>query len=601
MSATQYHLSVVASSLLINSDRHDEHNSDDGPKGSEFAMASPVSTAAIVSPTVPSVAIPERQMASSYYPSVVHSISCSAESPPKRPPAAVVVRHTPFNMNRNILLGFYIIVMLLSGNVYLGWALGLREMMFRANAYVWVCEAGEQIPCTRQQELVGNLLVYACTGHFVFSIFAGMLLDYTGPKITACLGQSMKAAGWLLLAFASESFPSYLPAFVLIGGSCDVSNFPLFTICNIFLEKRVIPLCLMGAAAMTSTSIPLAMHATWKYLDQGPEFLVDVCVMYAGLFVGLSMLNAIFLTPWSAMRTTFEEAEGDETAACEQRKHGATDITDSTSSRFRKFVSSENSCIAGVDSEDECALYRQDSSGEPHNGKQPWQFTVVAVPRVAIEDGKLDRERSSYICREVNEFVEDVMFLRTGAADNENNGLQTNGLTAAHEQQHNRTGGPRASVDMTGKPQPASLPLPSSQRRKPMAEKERSFRSYCLDISFLIIVPYFCVAILRTTFISIAAEELFGEAYKAWGKLSGHEVVIVLDDCKTCCFPIEYTAFGLLSHNVRAESICSCFLRFVDSKVGRDVVAVFPKCDGSVRLSLPCNRQRRMSVSGHDM
>eukprot|EP00922_Rhytidocystis_sp_ex-Travisia-forbesii_P033729 GHVS01050105.1.p1 GENE.GHVS01050105.1~~GHVS01050105.1.p1 ORF type:complete len:476 (+),score=45.01 GHVS01050105.1:2-1429(+) len=475
-------------------------------------------------------------------------------------------------------------------------------MMFRADAYVWVCETGEQIPCTRQQELVGNLLVYGSTGQFVFSIFAGVLLDYTGPKITACLGQSMKAAGWLLLAFASESFRSYLPAFILIGGSCDVSNFPLFTICNIFLEKRVIPLFLLGAASMTSTCIPLVMYATWKYLDQGPEFLVDVCGVYVGVFLGLSMLNAIFLTPWSAMRTTFEEAEGDETATCEDHKQGAADIKESASSRFKLFVSSEITCISGVDSED--------SSGEPHsskhNVKQPWQFTVVAVPRVAIEDGKLERERSSYISREVNEFVEDVMFLPTGAADNQNNGLQTNELTAEHGQQHNRPGGRRESVDVAGKPQPASLPLPSSQRREnPKTEKQRSpdrsFWSYCLDISFIIILPYFCVALLRTTFISISAEELFGEAYKAWGKLSGHEVVIVLDDCKTCCFPIEYTAFGLLSHNVRAESICSCFLRFVDSKVGRDVVAVFPKCDGSVRLSLPCNRQRRMSVSGHDM
>eukprot|EP00922_Rhytidocystis_sp_ex-Travisia-forbesii_P033734 GHVS01050110.1.p1 GENE.GHVS01050110.1~~GHVS01050110.1.p1 ORF type:complete len:587 (+),score=39.15 GHVS01050110.1:2-1762(+) len=398
-------------------------------------------------------------------------------------------------------------------------------MMFRADAYVWVCETGEQIPCTRQQELVGNLLVYGSTGQFVFSIFAGVLLDYTGPKITACLGQSMKAAGWLLLAFASESFRSYLPAFILIGGSCDVSNFPLFTICNIFLEKRVIPLFLLGAASMTSTCIPLVMYATWKYLDQGPEFLVDVCGVYVGVFLGLSMLNAIFLTPWSAVRTTFEEAEGDEKKACKYHIQGATEMNESTSSRsfpsakhFNTVFSSKKPSTFGADNEDE---YRQASSVETqssnHDVKQPWKFGLP-VARPAIDDSTTERDRSSHrSARGAGEFLKDTSVTET-AFDTQSSQLQSIELTAAHEQQQSCPGGPNASFDMTEKPMSSSQL--HNAKGKGELSPEPSFWTYTLDLSYLIVLPYFCIALLRSTFITISGEEQFGEAYSVWAMMS---------------------------------------------------------------------------------
>lgn len=211
---------------------------------------------------------------------------------------------TPWKLNRWMVLGLYCLALLFSGNVYWGWACGLREMLFKAGAYGWLPEEEQNIR-------IANLLINGFVSQFTVSVFAGICLDFMGPKITVIAGQLLKLCGWLVLMFSSSSFNGFTVAFIFIAASVDLSNFPLFSICNIFPEYQSIVMSLMGACSAVSVAVPLIMYTIWQidaYWSDNSFFRV-LCGFYIGVCLGYCLLVAFFFVPCNRFLTppvTFE-------------------------------------------------------------------------------------------------------------------------------------------------------------------------------------------------------------------------------------------------------------------------------------------------------
>eukprot|EP00922_Rhytidocystis_sp_ex-Travisia-forbesii_P011513 GHVS01017114.1.p1 GENE.GHVS01017114.1~~GHVS01017114.1.p1 ORF type:complete len:706 (+),score=73.71 GHVS01017114.1:77-2194(+) len=483
MNGTSLSFSVVASPLESNSEK-------------QFSDYPPPHRTTSVPPTTAS------SCASSLRPSLRSQDTAVAAKRQSAVPE--IVRTTPFNLNRYVLLACYSLVALLSGNVYWGWSLGLREMMFRASAYEWVCTDGEETPCTYQQELVGNLLIYSFTAHFVCSIFAGIILDSLGPKIAACVGQIVKAIGWLLLGFSTESLPAYIPAFVLIGASCDIANFPIFIICNIFLEQQVLSISIVGAAAVTSTAIPLVMNAVWVYLDKGPSFLSNICGAYVGLCLGLCMLNSVFLVPWKPLVTTYEVLE-------EIAKDGTTASDGEVEKLHSARAISCEEMPSQVDTQ-------PGTTKESHNGgdDDAGDPSTLSFVMSAVDDATFVRQHSS-CSTELSARLMDSRALVNRVSE----ATQPTPAQTGQDTLQRYPDLPILLVKSVDVIQKRELPYRERKRRTIAKESHKlstggSFWSCLTDFSYLLILPYMCIALIRTLFLILSGKEQLGEAYNVW-------------------------------------------------------------------------------------
>lgn len=165
-------------------------------------------------------------------------------------PAVVAAKtqRKPCGVGRYFVLVTYVIYAFLTARVYFAWP-NLSNLLFRANAYSWLCDqylaegkpdmrepvhGGKRYICEDQNSAVGNIFVTCLAFAFSFSLAAGLLLDYLGPRITAAIGQLMNALAWVLLAFGSESVQTYIAAFIFMGIGSDIGYLPLLSSANLF-------------------------------------------------------------------------------------------------------------------------------------------------------------------------------------------------------------------------------------------------------------------------------------------------------------------------------------------------------------------------------
>lgn len=154
----------------------------------------------------------------------------------------------PCGVGRYFLLVVYVIYAFLTARVYFAWP-NLSNLLFRSGAYEWLCNSyleeggpnmqeeqhgGKRYVCEAQNSAVGNIFVTCLAFAFSFSLAAGLLLDYLGPRITAIIGQVMNALAWVLLAFGSESAQTYIAAFIFMGIGSDIGYLPLLSSANLF-------------------------------------------------------------------------------------------------------------------------------------------------------------------------------------------------------------------------------------------------------------------------------------------------------------------------------------------------------------------------------
>lgn len=185
---------------------------------------------------------------------------------------------TPFGLNRWFLLLSYVIVNALTAYLYLGWAKGLQDMLFRSGAFAWLCPKNSPVVpdylsrCEKQKTSVGNLLSVSLVSSIVSSVIAGTSLDFFGPKITATTGLIINLSGWILLAESNENLVGYVPAMVLIGIGCNFSSMSIITVARLFPERRRSIIAISTSSASFSMFVMVTCNAIWKTNIDGLSF-----------------------------------------------------------------------------------------------------------------------------------------------------------------------------------------------------------------------------------------------------------------------------------------------------------------------------------------
>lgn len=227
----------------------------------------------------------------------------------------------PCGAGRLCLLLVYVLYAFLTARVYFGWP-NLSNMLFRSAAYSWLCKAylaeghpdmrldsqgNKRYICEAQNSAVGNIFVTCLAFAFSFSLAAGLLLDYLGPRLTAIIGQVMNALAWVLLAFGSETSQTYIAAFIFMGIGSDIGYLPLLSAANLFPGHEGLIVALLGAAKSASFAIPTILDAVDASSDA--IGLREVCLSYALLGPGLCLVLAMFMVPYKHFKPWNEFTE----------------------------------------------------------------------------------------------------------------------------------------------------------------------------------------------------------------------------------------------------------------------------------------------------
>lgn len=110
-------------------------------------------------------------------------------------------------------------------------------MLFRVEIFLWLCSTEEQSvyagsdepACVTQDVKVQSLFTVCYATHFIISAAAGFLIDVTGPKVTAILGQALNLSDWALLGVCSESFRAQSRAPRLCFDRCGRGRLPAWS------------------------------------------------------------------------------------------------------------------------------------------------------------------------------------------------------------------------------------------------------------------------------------------------------------------------------------------------------------------------------------
>lgn len=230
---------------------------------------------------------------------VWHGLTCMKGLLPRSDhPGAV--QPTPCGLNRYLLLGIYCFYVFLTGCVYMGWT-PLATMILRAGGSAYLCTPDssvflegpdkQQIPgiCNAQEAAVQKLYTLTLAVHCSTSPFAGAMVDFAGPRLTALLGQALSFAGWCVLATTTPTSRYSLPAaFVLIGLGVDTSVFPHLCITRLFPGSGGLIITITSSAASASMFIPLILEsfggndlkACWVYAFVAPGAMFFVALIF---------------------------------------------------------------------------------------------------------------------------------------------------------------------------------------------------------------------------------------------------------------------------------------------------------------------------------
>lgn len=231
----------------------------------------------------------------------------AAPNPIPTPPSA---NHqaTPYGINRFVLLAINILYVAISARVLFGWP-HLSNMLLRDGAYLWLCEGeplaeGRRYACTQQDSSVQLLFTLGIGVSFCCSLVAGALLDWRGPRLTACVGQLCNTIGWIMMGVANQQRQLYIPAVLFMAMGADAGYLPSLNIANLFPGYEPLVVVGMCAAMSASFSITTIMNAVWG--TNSSMTFRKICLLYAGLGSGLCFLVALLGMPVKQYRSQEE-------------------------------------------------------------------------------------------------------------------------------------------------------------------------------------------------------------------------------------------------------------------------------------------------------
>ncbi|OEH79226.1 protein FMP42 [Cyclospora cayetanensis] len=236
---------------------------------------------------------------------------------------------------------------LLAGPVYFNWT-PIADSLFQSNAFLWRCTPDELAGpspahsysprCAAQELAVNSLFMVASSSHFFCSFLGGLFLDLLGPCITGMVGTGIMLIGWVLLATSSQAFNAYTFAAVLIGMSVDMAFFPCLSAANLFPKNGSTVIAILGCFRSLSFVVPLGIRAA--VVQYGVGSSMQALLVYAGLFLSLCFLVAVFLLPSKPFSTPQEQQE-------EQMHQKPQALTDSSTSDHREGSDRTESAVDG--------------------------------------------------------------------------------------------------------------------------------------------------------------------------------------------------------------------------------------------------------------
>ncbi|GAB66575.1 transporter, partial [Plasmodium cynomolgi strain B] len=174
---------------------------------------------------------------------------------------------TPFNINRNVILLVYFVLIVLTNRLFFGWP-NLSNLLFRDGAYIWKCNKNpdggydknddKRYVCEDQDKAVQTIFVFGSSAYFAFSFFNGIIVDYLGSRFSMLLGHLLNLIGWILLLMSNENFDAYVISGIFIAASIDLASFSTLNASGLYPgNENLIVNIISGAGSLSAGTMTI--------------------------------------------------------------------------------------------------------------------------------------------------------------------------------------------------------------------------------------------------------------------------------------------------------------------------------------------------------
>lgn len=189
-------------------------------------------------------------------------------------------------------LAMYMLACLLTSGIYYGWQ-HYAEIIYKDDAYGWLCSMDEEKPCEAQKHSVETISIVASSCEYASAATGGMLLDHLGPRKTAILGEFLWFLGFILFCFSSQSAQMYIPAHILIGSSVNIVCFPSLSVVETFPAWHALMVGLILGAQNLGTIVPTPLLHLMRKHNYTLRNTWGFYLLFVGVPVALLYITAL--------------------------------------------------------------------------------------------------------------------------------------------------------------------------------------------------------------------------------------------------------------------------------------------------------------------
>ncbi|CAH8842849.1 unnamed protein product [Trichobilharzia szidati] len=147
--------------------------------------------------------------------------------------------------------------------------------------------------CLYHENMFGVVFIVWMVSQMCLIVFAGILMDIVGLRITKLVAAVMYSAGTLMFAFTTAStVPLFYAAGILVALASIMSLICNHQVSSMFPQVRGLCISLMSGAFDSSTLIAFIISLTYKTFPFKWSFIIlAICSLAVGTFVALFILT----------------------------------------------------------------------------------------------------------------------------------------------------------------------------------------------------------------------------------------------------------------------------------------------------------------------
>lgn len=175
-----------------------------------------------------------------------------------------------------------------------------------------VSSTNTEIYCQARKEALNNLFTITVTVELMFAPLAGFMLDKYGSKITAAFGLICAVFSWIFLALgnvinnATNFIYPYISV-ILMGLSAQPFNMCFVCVCELFPDKKLFVLSIVGACIKLSVIVPSILSYIYSSAAFDSKDFWKISFMYIGAVLLIVLPTIIFLVPFKSFQNTQNE------------------------------------------------------------------------------------------------------------------------------------------------------------------------------------------------------------------------------------------------------------------------------------------------------